>query len=268
MIQLSRAPMRKTTSASRRERLRAAPTERAWAVVHHPLAHRRGEEGEAGPLDEGANLVFRPRPRHSLADDDEGALGRLERVEGGLDGFRGGLEARGLGNSRGRGDGVFIDLLADDVVREVEVDSAWPAVDGGPDRLLHEVGDAVGAVHLVGVLAVGGRGHDLALLLESAHAVLIGGGRAADVDHRPGVPLRVGKARKGMDDPRPANGEARPGTAGEIACRLGRVGRGLFVPHPHVGHPFLLGGGGDRLHRESHHPEHVLHALLLEASHE
>ena len=197
-----------------------------------------------------------------------GPLGRLERVEGGFDGFRGGLEAGRLRHRRGRGYVALVDLLADDVVRKIKVGGARPAVDGGSHRLLDEVGDAVRPIYLVGVLAVGGGGHHLALLLERAHAVLVGGRCPADVDHRPGVPLRVGETGEGVDDPRPADGEARPGAAGEVARRLGRVGGGLLVAHPDVVHPFLLGGGGDRLHRKSHHPEHVLHALLLEASHE
>ena len=57
------------------------------------------------------------------------------------------MEARRLGHRRGRGYLALLDLLADDVVGKIEVDGAGTAEDGGPDRLLDEVGDAVRPVH-------------------------------------------------------------------------------------------------------------------------
>ena len=174
---------------------RACRTDGQGVVVgHDALAHRGVEERQPGGLDEGAHLGLGTRPRHPFANDDEWALGRAQRGD-----RRGNVAVGGLAPRRGRDrrrstDLLLLDATGDDVVGQVEVGRAGPAVPGRPHRLLDVERDPVGALDDVAVLGERGRRQHLPLLLERAHAVLVDAAGAADEDHRPVVLLGVGQA--------------------------------------------------------------------------
>ena len=106
----------------------------------------------------------------------------------------------------------------------------------------------------------------LALLLEGAHAAAIGLRGAADQDHRPAVLLRVGETGEAVDDAWAGHRDAHAGPARQVAVGPGRVGRGLLVAHADIVDAFFLRGRGDRADREPDDAEHVINALLFEAS--
>ena len=163
-------------------------------VVHHALAHGRGEERQLGALDEGAHFVFGARPAHALADDDQWAFGCLQRVQRLVDILRQRLRARRVGDGGGLMDLVLLDLAQDDVVGHVQIACAGAAIDRVAHRHFHVERDAVDVLDGVGELAERGGDVDLAFLLEGAHAILICGRCAADQDHRPAVLLGVGQS--------------------------------------------------------------------------
>ena len=80
-----------------------------------------------------------------------------------------------------------------------------------PHRQLDVERNAVGVLDGVGELAERGGDLYLALLLEAAHGVLVGGRGAADHDHRPAVLLRVGEFGEAMDDAGTRDREAGAG---------------------------------------------------------
>ena len=206
------------------------------------------------------------RVRHALADQHERALRRLQHVERLLD-------ILWHRHACAAAPGIFCDLddvvlvarSGDQVVGEVEIARARTAVDRLPHRHLDIVRDAVDVLDGMGPLADRGRGQDLALFLERAHAVAVGLGRAADQDHRPAVLLGIGEAGDAVDDAGAGHDDARARPAGQEADGAGGVGRGLLVAHSDIGQPDLLRRFGDRPDREPDDAEHVFDALRLEA---
>ena len=265
MIQLNRAPIRNTTSACCSARLRAAPTDSGWSSGITPLPIGEARNGSRGALDEGAHLVLGAREGHALADDHQRPLRRLQHVQRLLDVLRHRLDARRIGAFRGLDHLVRVAGAGDDVVGDVEIGRARPAVDRLPHRHLHIERDAVDVLDGVRPLAHRRRGQHLALLLEGAHAVAIGLRRAADQHHRPAILLRVREAREAVDDAGTGHDDARAGPAGQIADGAGGIGRGLLVAHADIGEADLLRCLGERPDREPDHAEHVFHALFLEA---
>jgi anaerobic selenocysteine-containing dehydrogenase len=116
-----------------------------------------------------------------------------------LDIFRHGLDARRIRAAHGFVHLIGVTTAGDDVVRDVEIGGARPAVDRLPDRHLHVERDAVHVFDAMRPFAQRRRGQYLTLFLEGAHAVAIGLRRAADQQHRPAVLLRVGEARETVD---------------------------------------------------------------------
>ncbi len=112
-------------------------------VGHHALAHRRGEERQAGPLDERAHLILGVREGHALADDHQRTLRRLQHVQRLLDILRHGLDARRIRAARGLVRLRRVAFAGDDVVRDIEIDRARPAINRLPHRHLHVERDAV-----------------------------------------------------------------------------------------------------------------------------
>ena len=94
-------------------------------------AHRRGEPGDAGFVDEFLDFLLGLGPGHAFADDDEGVGGGLERLDRGLDVLAGDHRASGFLDGGGPADFAFVDFGVDDVAGQVEVDGAGAAVDRG-----------------------------------------------------------------------------------------------------------------------------------------
>ena len=137
------------------------------------LAHRRRQHGKVRALDEAAHLALGAGVGRALADDDQRVL-RLAQ-----DGDRA-LDVPGIGERGGRLraagrelDVLLVDLGGQDVVRQVQVGGAGPAVDRRADRLLHVKGRPVRGVDLRRVLRERPRRLDLGALLERALAVLV-----------------------------------------------------------------------------------------------
>ena len=194
MIQLRRAPIRKTRSASRSAVLRAAPTESGSSSGMVPLPIGRIQERQLGALDELADLVLRPRPGHALADHHQAAVPPTPSADSAASTASGSAcGARRFGHGGRLDDFVLVAFAADDVVGEVEVDGSRATVERVAHRLIDVVRDAVNVLDGMRVLAVRRREFDLALFLEAAHAVLVDRRRAADQDHRPAVLLGVGQ---------------------------------------------------------------------------
>ena len=219
-----------------------------------------------GALDELADLVLGTRPGHALADDDQGAFGGLEGAERCFHRVGIGLRPRRFGHRRCLDHFLVFHFAADDVVREIQVNRARATVDGMAHGLVDIVGNAVDVLDGVGVLAIRRGELDLALFLETAHAVLVDRRCAPDQDHRPAVLLGVGESGEGVDDARSGYGEAGLRTAREVAGRVGGIAGRLFIAHADVGYAGLLCFSGHTLDREAHDPEHVVDALLLETA--
>ena len=190
---------------------------------------------------------------------------RLQHVQRLLDVFRHRLDARRIGAFRGHVRLVGVARAGDDVVGDVEIGRARPAVDRLPDRHLDIERDAVDVLDRVRPFADRRRGQHLALFLEGAHAVAVGLRRAADQHHRPAVLLRVGQAGEAVDDAGTGHDDARARAAGQVADGAGGIGRGLLVAHADIGEADLLRRLGERTDREPDDAEHVFHALFLEA---
>jgi hypothetical protein len=159
----------------------------------------------------------------------------------------------------------LVDLGGDDVVRQVEIGRAGPAVDRVPDRHLDIERDAVDVLDRMRELAERRRDQHLALFLERTHAVAPGLRRAANEDHRPAILLRIGEAGEAVDDAGARHDEAGTGAPGQIANGLRGIRGGLLVAHPDIGDPHLLRSRGNRAHRKPDDPEHEIDALPFEA---
>ena len=233
-------------------------------VGQHTARHRHREVGDAGLLDEAAHLRLGAAEGDALADHDQRLLGGLEGGEGVRDGRVVGAQARRVRHARGPFDAVLVDLIEDDVARQIEVGGAGRAV----DRLAYGLGDvereALGALGAARVLGVRGHRRDLLGLLEVAH---VGAGRvggAAEHQQRPAVGPGVGEGADGVERPRPGDHEADADTAVEVAGGLPGVGGGHLVAHSVVADALVLGGGGDAAHRDADHAEDGLDTLRLE----
>src|ERR1700722_18722632 len=234
-------------------------------VGHHALAHRRGEERQLRLLDECAHLVLGARGGHALADDHQRPFGRLQYVQRLLDVLRHRLHARRIRAFRGLDRLVGVAPAGNDVVSNIEIGGAGPAVDRLPDRHLHVERDAVHMFDGVRPFAQWRRGQYLTLFLESAHAVAVGLRRATDQQHRPAILLRVREARETVDDAWTGHDDARAWAAGQVADGAGGIRCGLLVAHTDIGKAHLLRCLGERTNREPDHAEHELYALFLEA---
>ena len=234
-------------------------------VGHHPLAHRRAQERQLRALEKGPHLVLGARPGHALADKNERPLGQLEQVQCRLDILLGCHRARRVGGPLDLDEFALLALAGDDVVGQVEIGGARPAVDRLPRRHLDIVGNALDALDAVRELAERRCDQHLALFLEGPHAVAISLRGAADQDHRPAILLRIGEPGEAVHDPRAGDDDAGAGAARQIAVGLRGIGGGLLVAHADIGHTFFLRGRGDRADRKPDDPEQVIDPLLLEA---
>src|SRR5205814_1758945 len=165
---------------------------------------------------------------------DERTLGRLQHVERLLDVLRHRLGARRLGAFLHLHDLVGVARAGDDVVGDIEIARAGPAIDRLANRHLDIERDAVDVLDRMRPFADGGRRQYLALLLERAHAVAERFRGAADQDHRPAILLRVGEAGEAVDDAGAGHDDARARPAGQEADGAGRIGRGLLIAHADI----------------------------------
>ena len=248
------------------QREAAGRADRKRVVVgHHALAHRGGKERQLRALDKGSHFSFRAGGRHALADNDQRALRRLEDIQRLLDIFRHRLHPRRLGATLHLVHVVGVAGAGNQVVGDVEVGGAGPAVDRLPHRHFHVERDAMHMLDGVRPFTHGGCAHDLAFLLERAHAVAVRFGCAADQQHRPAILLRVGQAREAVDHAGAGDDDARSRAPGHVADGAGGVGRGLLIPHADIGKAGFLGCVRQGADWEPDHPKHKFHALLFKA---
>ena len=143
------------------------------------------------PFDELSDLIFRARPRHSFAHNDQRPFSRFECTQGRFDRFRISKCPRWLRNCRSLSNVFFLALAVNYVVWKVQVNGPWTTEQRMPNRLVNVVRDPVDVLNCMRILAIRCREFDLTLLLKAAHAVLVHRRSSPDQNHRPAVLLCV-----------------------------------------------------------------------------
>ena len=212
--------------ARRRRRLRVG-------VGQEALGHRHRQVGDAGLLDQGADLGVGARVRRAFAEDDERPLGALQHVERALDRVgRRDLARRRIDDLDERAlAGRGVHRLREELGREIEVDAAGTARHCRADRARDADADVFGVEHAKRRLAqrLGDRElvHLLVVALLQVDDLALA--RAADQDHREAVGRRVGERRQAVQESGRGDGQADAGLAGEKARRRGGVAGMLLV---------------------------------------
>ena len=240
--------------------------QRSWFFGNDAAALRRGEEGDAGGVDEGPQLRRRIRPDHAAAGDDERLLRALQQLDGGGD--AGGVAlgaALGVGLGRQR-DLLLVHLGGDDVGGEVEVDRPLRALHRAAVEHAKLLADAARDGGLDGQLARRGHHRDLVHLLEAAHAALVEGRRAADGDDRAGVGEGVHHAGHGVGGRRAGGRQADAGSLHEPRVGVGRHGRRLLVADVDHADAQLLRRLRDGRDRAADDVEDGVHAEAVEGA--
>ena len=165
-------------------------------VVHDTLAHRRGQERQLCTFDKAANLFFRTRIGHALADDDQWLLCFFQKVQRFINVFRHRLDPGRFRNARGCAYFGFVDFTKNDVIGHVEITRARTAINGVPDSHFDIERNTFHVLDIMRELAVRGCQFGLTFFLERAHAVLIHRRCAADQNHRPEIFLGIRQPRQ------------------------------------------------------------------------
>ena len=198
-------------------------------VGQQALGHAHRQERGAALLDEGADLVVGLRIGRALAEDDERTLCALEHVERALDGRRGrDLRGRGVDHLDQRlRAGIGIHHLAEQFCRQVEIDAARTARDGGADGAREADADVGGVQHAEGRLAerLGDRELVHLFIVALLQVDDLALGRARDQDHREAVGGGVGERGEAVEEAGRRDGEADAGLLGQDSRRSRRRSR-------------------------------------------
>ena len=244
------------------ERGAARVQERQRVILGNEAARDRlGPERNAGGVDERPQRGSAVRPPHAAAGDDDGPLRACEERDGLLD--RGRITERprcSLPRRRVR-DRVVLDLLAEDVARQVDIDGARPTArrlaEGGRD----DVGDALGVVNPLRPLGDGLEHGQLVDLLERLHAEIHARAGAADGDQRRAVGERGGHTGEKIRGAGAGGGHADAGPSRDARPRVGRERRGLLVAMIDRADAELDARRFGLEHRPAHQIEHRVDAL-------
>ena len=194
-------------------------------VGQQALGHGHGQIGDAGALDEGADVRVGLGVGGALAEQDQRTLGALEQFKGALHRVLGRdlarrridhLDQRFLAGFRVHG-------LSEQLGRQVEVDAARAAGDGGTDGARDAHTDVLGVQHAEGGLGErlgdGQLVHLLVVTLLQVDDLALAG--AADEDHREAIGGGVGQCGQAVEE---AGGGHRQADAGLLRHEAGDGG--------------------------------------------
>ena len=191
------------------------------------LGHAHRQEWNAGFFDEVFDRVVGLRVGRALAEDDERTLGAFEQIERALDRIR----RRNL--RRGRIDhldqrlssSLGVHDLAEQFGRQIEVDAAGAARNGGADRTRETDADILRMQHaecrLAQRLGDGELIHLLVVALLQIDDLALR--RAGDLDHREAVGGGMRQRGQSVEEARRRHGETHARLFGEKARDRGRV---------------------------------------------
>ena len=198
-------------------------------VVDRVLPTERRARRKHVRLEERLQVGRRSRRPPAAADDCEGALGRLEQAAQGLEigcgrAWLDPVERRRVGGVAHRGEHVL---------GKGEDDRPGPARAGGRVGARDQLGDAVGVVDLGDPLRERPEHPPVVDLLKRLTFFLNGRHLPDEQDHRCRVLERRMHADRRMRRAWPARDHANARTAGQLAVRLGHVGRARLVAAGH-----------------------------------
>ena len=181
-------------------------------VGKQALGHAHRQEGNAARFDQRADVVVGLRVGRALAENDQRPLCALQDVERALDGGRSGdLGRRRIDHLDQRlAPGFRIHDLAEKLGRQVEIDAARAAGDGGANGARHADADVGGMQHaerrLAQRLGNGELVHLLVVALLQVDDLALR--RAGDQDHREAVGGGVGERCQAVQKARRRYGQA------------------------------------------------------------
>jgi hypothetical protein len=222
-------------------------------VGQDALRHRHGQVGNAGLLDQRADVRVGLRVGGTFAQEDQRALGALQQLERALDGIgRRDLARRRIDHLDERPlAGLRVDRLREELRRQVEVDATRAARNRGADGACDADTDVLGVQYAEGRLRQwlgdGQLVHLLVITLLQIDDLALAG--AADEDHREAVGRGIGQSGEAVEEARRGHREA------DARCLRHEAGDGRRVAgvllmaernHAHARGLRLAGEVGDR----------------------
>ncbi len=213
-------------------------------IGQQALGHRHRQIGDAGFLDQRADVGIDLRIGRALAHQNQRALGAFEQINGALHRVRrGNLAWRRIDYlDQGFFAGLGIHALGKQFGRQVEVDAARPAGYGGADRARDTDTDVLGVEHTKGRLAQrlgdGELVHFLVIALLQVDDLAFAG--AGDQDHREAVGGGICQRGQAIEKARRRDGEADTGLAGDESGDGCRVAGVLFMTERNDAYAFRL----------------------------
>ena len=124
-------------------------------IGQEPLGHAHRQEGRAALFDKRANVVVGLRISRAFAENDQRTLGAFKDIQRAPNRGRCGyLGGRRVDDPDQRfGGGVRVHYLREKLGRQVEIDAARAAGNGGADGARHADADVGGVQHAKGRLA-------------------------------------------------------------------------------------------------------------------
>ena len=237
-------------------------------VREQPLGHRHGKEGDARLLHEGAHLFVGLSVSCSLAEDDEGFLGRGEEFQGTLHRARAGvlLGSRVYGHEERVGSRLSIHGGAKHGRGNIEVHATGTARHGGAYSTCHAHSNIFGAIDAIGSLGKGlGHVHLVEPLIVALREVdNVAVARAANLYHGEAI---GGGCRQGGEAIKKAwgrHGEADAWLTGEIATDSSGITCRLLVAEPDVADAHLLSMAGEVGDGDTHDTIDSVHTITFE----
>ncbi len=237
-------------------------------VGQQALGHAHRQERRAALFDEVLDCVIGLRVGRALAEDDEGTFGVPEHVERALDRSRSrDLRRRRVDHLDQRlGAGRRVHHLPEKLRRQVEIDAARTAGDGGADRARETDADILGMQHAERRLAqrLGDREliHLLIVALLQVDDLALGG--AGDQDHRETIGGSVGERGQAVEEAGRRDGEADAGLLGEETRDRRRVAGVLLVAERKHADAFGLHHAAEVRDRDAGHAVDRVDAVELE----
>ena len=237
-------------------------------VGQEPLGHAHRQIGDAGLLDEGADIGVGLRIGGALAEDDQRPLGALQHLER----SRNRLRRRNLARRRvddldqRLGALLRVDRLAEKFSRQVKIDATRTTGAGRANGARHADADVLGMQHAEGRLAErlgdGKLVHLLVVALLKVDDLALG--RAADHDHRKAVGRGIGERGQAVEEARSRHRQANAGLLRQEAGDRSRIACVLFVPERDDAHTCSLGEAPQIRDRNARHTVDRVDVVELE----